>query len=244
MEIDFQLEFVSTILLLRDYQGNVIKISKKLPESFYCMQFLGNNTYFDTHSNRVWSKKASTIVYNGEMYVQEEYNDITEIWKQNEELISDLETDVLTQTSNFRAVLKKKDEIIQTGKSCVLVMCDINSFKKINDTYGHVNGDKCLIEAAKIFINYIEEDDIVARVGGDEFLFIFDTDDTSFVAEKMKIIQQEVIELGNSLGIPLSMCMGISLFERGNDWDQKRELADLHSYQNKAMMKKLGSSPN
>lgn len=242
MAVDFQFDFVSTILLLRDYQGNIIKKSRKLPDSFYYMQFLGNNIYYDRHTNKVWSKKISTIIHDSTLYIQEEYNDVTELWNQKEELLSDLETDVLTQISNFRAVEKKKEEIISNGRSCVLVMCDMNSFKSINDIYGHVIGDKCLVEAAKIFDRYIGEKDLVARVGGDEFLFIFETDDTEFVTEKMKAIQEEVKELGKFLKIPLSICMGISLFKNGDDWDQIREQADLHSYQNKAIMKKLGKN--
>jgi len=239
MAADFQLEFVSTILLLRDYQGNIIKTSKKLPDSFYYMQFLGNNTYYDDHTNKVWNKKVTTIINNSESYLQEEYTDITELWNQKQKLLSDLETDVLTKISNFRAVQKKKNEIISKGKKCILVMCDMNSFKSINDIYGHVVGDKCLIETARIFNKHIGKKDLVARVGGDEFLFIFETTDTDYITEKIKIIQQEVIELGKELEIPLSICMGFSVFNGDKDWDQTRELADLHSYRNKAMMKKL-----
>lgn len=240
MALDFQFEFVSAILLLRDYQGNVIKTSKKLPDEFYYMQYLGNNNYYNSQTNHVWNKKTSTIIHNGTFYLQEEYTDITELWNQKEELLSDLETDVLTQISNFRAVQKKKNEIISSGKNCVLVMCDMNSFKSINDIYGHVMGDKCLVETAKIFNRYISAKDLVARVGGDEFLFIFETNDVESVTEKMKAIQEEVAELGNSLDLPLSICVGISLFENGDDWDRTREQADLHSYQNKAIMKKIG----
>lgn len=238
MAVNFQFEVVSTILLLRDCQGNVIKESRKLPESFYYMEFLGNNTYYDRRLNMIWHKKTSSIVHKDTFYIQEEYTDITELWYQKQELLNDLETDVLTQTSNFRAVQKKKEEIIKAGKSCILVMCDMNSFKYINDVYGHVMGDNCLIEVAKIFNNYIGENDMVARVGGDEFLFIFDTSNTEYVKQIMKVMQSEVIELGQKMQLPLSICMGFSVFESGNDWDKTRENADLYSYQNKMLTKK------
>lgn len=244
MTVDFQLEFVSTILLLRDYQGNIIKTSRKLLDSFYCMQYLGNNIYYDKHTNKVWNKKTTTIANDDEIYLQEEYTDITELWNQKEKLLSDLETDELTEISNFRAVQKKKNEIISQGKKCILVMCDMNSFKSINDVYGHVVGDKCLIETAKIFNKYVGEKDLIARIGGDEFLFIFETTDTDYISNKIQIIQQEVTELGRKLEFPLSISMGLSIFDGTKDWDQTREIADLRSYRNKAMMKKLEIRPS
>ena len=122
-------------------------------------------------------------------------------------------------------------------------MSDVNSFKKINDVYGHTIGDQCLIEIAKVFKKYITKDDLVGRIGGDEFLLVFVTDDIDHVKEIMVNIQKEVEELGKKMNIPLSISIGISLFRRGDNWEQKKAEADMLSYQNKNLMKKLGSCP-
>ena len=50
---------------------------------------------------------------------------------------------------------------------------DLNGFKEINDSYGHDIGDLILVEVSKKFFASIRKQDIVARVGGDEFIIIF-----------------------------------------------------------------------
>lgn len=51
-------------------------------------------------------------------------------------------------------------------------MLDIDHFKKINDTYGHITGDEILTSFSRIVINQIREDDIFCRYGGEEFALI------------------------------------------------------------------------
>ncbi|MCS5422561.1 MULTISPECIES: bifunctional diguanylate cyclase/phosphohydrolase [Psychrilyobacter] len=88
-----------------------------------------------------------------------------------------------------------------------IVMSDINGLKLINDAFGHSAGDKLLISAAKIFSDYCRETDLIARIGGDEFIVAMPN--TSGVeAEKIidkinkeaKKITIESIELSISFG--------------------------------------------
>ena len=243
VDLKFQFDSVNTILILRDYYGHVIKTSKEIPESFYYMEHLGPNIYRDKITNIIWKKEYKPIAQNECVYFQEEYIDVTAFWNKNQQLLHELKTDGLTEIANVRAVEDKKLEILSLNQSCTLVMSDVNSFKQINDIYGHLIGDQCLIEIAKLFKKYIRPNDLVARIGGDEFLFIFMTDDIESVTEQMKIIQEEVKKLGENLNIPLSICIGIASYQKGDNWDQKRTEADIKSYQNKNLMKKLGSCP-
>lgn len=239
MAVDFQLELTDTLLLIRNYQGDIEKASKEVPVSFYSMEFLGNNIYIDNQTGMVWRKKANLIVCDECQYIQEEYTNVTELWKENKKLLYALNIDPLTKISNVRAVEDKKKEILSTGKSCVLVMSDINSFKSINDTYGHLIGDQCLTQIAELFNHAITDSDLVARVGGDEFFFVFETDDIGLVTEKMNRIQEGVIKLGKSSGIPLSISIGISLFQQGDNWEQRKAEADSNSYNNKQRIKNM-----
>ncbi len=241
MSLNFLLESANTIFLLRDLQGKVVKYSRKITDSFLCMTYLGNHLYYDHETELIWNKKSRLIVCDNCQYLQEEYIDVTELWVENKKLLQQLTIDPLTKVANVKAVEDLKNRIIEEGKSCSLVMCDINNFKEINDEYGHLIGDQCLSEIAKLFNQMVGTSDLVARVGGDEFLFIFSTDNKEEVKIIMETIQQRVQELGILLKIPLSISTGISFYQKGDDWNQKREEADKASYQNKQLLKNNGS---
>lgn len=86
-------------------------------------------------------------------------------------------TDGLLQINNRRAVVEFLQKEIntsqQTGRPLSIAMLDLDHFKKINDTKGHVFGDKVLIDTAKIIQENIRETDFLGRYGGEEFLVIF-----------------------------------------------------------------------
>lgn len=237
MELDFQFDLVSTVFLIRDYQGKIMKYSRIVPNSFSYMINIGSNIYYDKELDKAWSKKSSLIAIEGCQYIQEEYTDVTDLWKQNKELLYQLKTDTLTKISNLKAVEEKKQEIINSHQSCSLVMCDLNNFKMINDVYGHLIGDQCLIEVASLFNHKISLFDLVARIGGDEFLFIFNSDNKEEVQEKMNEIQRDVEDLGKRLNLPLSVSVGISVFKPDDNWNEKRQEADEASYYHKRKTK-------
>jgi diguanylate cyclase (GGDEF)-like protein len=64
---------------------------------------------------------------------------------------------------------------LRNNKPFTVVMCDIDHFKKVNDTYGHPAGDAVLVHVAKKLLECVRSEDIVGRVGGEEFV-IFLTD--------------------------------------------------------------------
>lgn len=78
---------------------------------------------------------------------------------------------------------------------------DIDDFKSINDTFGHIVGDKVLIELTKIVSGHIRADDYFFRVGGEEFIILLHTttlEEAVEVAEKIReIIEKELTFLGN-----------------------------------------------
>ena len=62
---------------------------------------------------------------------------------------------------------------MQQGElNVVLLMIDVDNFKQYNDTYGHLAGNKVLVELAQILSNSVDSDDIVARYGGEEFVIV------------------------------------------------------------------------
>ena len=80
-------------------------------------------------------------------------------------------TDVLTGVYNRRGFDKKAMALIESGKHhpVSLVVCDIDHFKSINDRHGHPAGDKVIEKLSALLTAHVRKDDIVARIGGEEF---------------------------------------------------------------------------
>ena len=85
-------------------------------------------------------------------------------------------TDSLTELGNRAAFHEKEDEIRRTRTDCVVVQLDINFLKKVNDVYGHAEGDRHIINAAHIIRDSFSDIGISFRTGGDEFIVILTED--------------------------------------------------------------------
>ena len=83
-------------------------------------------------------------------------------------------TDPLTGLHNRRAMDHKLQHLISGGNGFCLMHLDLDYFKGVNDTLGHAAGDHVLQAVAKLLVGEIRENDTVARVGGDEFVLLFD----------------------------------------------------------------------
>lgn len=230
MEPNFQLDFLSTVIVLKNYTGKIIKTSKKLSSNFYQMKQIENDIYLDCN-NVYWKKNISFVTFNNQKYIQEEYTDITKYYLENKRLLDNLKKDPLTKIFNLTAIQGKVNDIILSNSNCTIVMCDVNDFKGVNDTYGHAVGDKVLIEISKLFKNEIcEDNDMVARIGGDEFLFIIMSNDIETNLRKLFLLKEKVRILGKNMGLPLSVSMGVSYFNSGDIWEQKQKEADKALY--------------
>ncbi|MEA2571049.1 MAG: two-component system, cell cycle response regulator [Acidobacteriota bacterium] len=96
---------------------------------------------------------------------------------ENEELQALALTDELTGIGNRRALYREGEELLRAGRSMSAVLFDIDTFKSINDTYGHLAGDRVLIDVAAVLKEHTRYGDILARFGGDEFVLLLpDTD--------------------------------------------------------------------
>ncbi|MCX7710942.1 MAG: GGDEF domain-containing protein [Clostridia bacterium] len=99
---------------------------------------------------------------------------IFEIERSNEKLVSIAKTDALTKAYNKAAILEVINHLIDTKptKEFTILMFDIDHFKTINDTLGHIEGDKCIKKTALLAQNSIRDIDSLGRYGGDEFIIV------------------------------------------------------------------------
>jgi len=132
-----------------------------------------------------------------------------------------------------------KEEIKRAGRYnrvLSIIMWDIDYFKMINDTYGHLAGDAVLSELAKIFRKGLRQDiDLVARYGGEEFVMLLpDTskDGALIMAERLRRTIEELIFWQEKISITVSA--GISSFpDDGTDYLSLVEQADIQLYRAK-----------
>jgi len=94
-----------------------------------------------------------------------------------------------------------------------LLLIDIDSFKKINDTYGHKCGDKVLIELSKVLNNNLRDTTIISRWGGEEFLVILDNTnkvELQYVAERLRLAVENAIMVEDK-NIKITITLGGAL---------------------------------
>ncbi len=82
-------------------------------------------------------------------------------------------TDTLTGLKNRRAMDHVLSRFVEAGEEFGLMQVDLDYFKRVNDTLGHAAGDHVLTQVARILSDETRSEDLVARVGGDEFVLIF-----------------------------------------------------------------------
>jgi len=124
------------------------------------------------------------------------------------------------------------------GNNICILMCDLDHFKNINDTYGHDAGDKVLQQLAKIFISNVRETDLVIRFGGEEFMILLvdcDGQTASEMAERIRAqVETDRFHIsGHSIRMTISIGTAIFPEEPGQDiWDSFKS-ADIALYRAK-----------
>jgi diguanylate cyclase (GGDEF)-like protein len=144
--------------------------------------------------------------------------------QQLENALRELATvDELTEVLNrrgFRAIADdhlKLAKRLKKGLNCLFM--DLNGFKRINDTLGHNVGDQALIETARVLRSTFRETDLIARVGGDEFVVLaIETGPGN--ADRLVARLQEKLSAANAQAgrtYKLSLCIGVARYEPGQE---------------------------
>ena len=119
-----------------------------------------------------------------------------------------------------------------------LIMFDIDHFKRINDTYGHLAGDYVLKQLADVLKARIRREDILARYGGEEFSIVLpeiDRHNAIQFGEKVRRIVEQTNFMFEGTQIPLTISLGVSTLDPGiGDPDIFIKTADQQLYRAKS----------
>jgi diguanylate cyclase (GGDEF)-like protein/PAS domain S-box-containing protein len=135
-----------------------------------------------------------------------------ELWKlANHDALTGLPNRAFLMDRLERATARRK----RAGTSVAVLYCDLDGFKAVNDSLGHLAGDAVLVEASRRLVTVVRETDTIGRLGGDEFLVICEgftrTDQIQAVAERIvqaisvpMTVGGTSVALGASVGIAIS----------------------------------------
>lgn len=156
-----------------------------------------------------------------------------------EELVEQLqfyaERDPLTGLFNRRTFINKLHEYSERADQPYLAIIDIDYFKKINDRYGHVIGDKILKKVARVIDKDTVKNKIAARYGGEEFILFFPSIERNQLIQFLEEIRRDVEEttFTCSQGNPISgltISIGAAPLDLESDYYQSIDRADQNLY--------------
>jgi diguanylate cyclase (GGDEF)-like protein len=160
--------------------------------------------------------------------------------QQQKALRSQLNQDALTGVSSRTSLLRALEEAIaraaKTGQPLCVIMADLDHFKTVNDTHGHLTGDKVLKEVAARIKAALREFDVVGRYGGEEFVLLLEntTNHTALqIAERVRTrIGSEPIHISGKR-LDLTISQGLAERQDGDDCQSLLARADKAMYKAK-----------
>lgn len=134
--------------------------------------------YYDRGKITQYDNNGKPLLLAGIVFdITRSKESVLELEQKNKILAEQAATDGLTKINNHRSLMEKlKSELLDSNKNnkpLSIALFDIDDFKKINDTRGHICGDKVLVEVTSIIKKSIRDTDFPGRYGGEEFMVIF-----------------------------------------------------------------------
>ena len=155
------------------------------------------------------------VVSQGNFMVRKRlFNSRRELEKLNETLREQTLRDSLTKLYNnafvFDYLERETESILSRGGSLSLLMMDLDNFKNINDTYGHLFGDKVITAVSDKLIDVTRESDIVGRYGGEEFIVVLTDTRKALAIEIAERIRKEVNEIVFENDATITLSIGVA----------------------------------
>jgi len=188
---------------------------------------------------RGFEEELLNIIKKSNEKIEELNTELENVYKQ-------LHIDTLTKAYNRKALEEDLNKLEKAGQNRelndILVVFDVDHFKTINDTYGHLVGDFVLKKIVSIVKEIIRNEDRIYRFGGDEFIIIFNRIDKNFVnkiAEKIRYtIEHKKLKYKDNI-IDITLSIGVACHHKGDTKEDWLNRADLALYESKETRNKV-----
>lgn len=202
------------------------------------------------NGQEIWVKIFAKALLDEQGYLVRIIGNIVDISHEKQrtiQLLEQAQKDGLTKTYN-RITLENliANELeINLEQVHIMLVIDIDNFKAINDTLGHVSGDEALTKFSEILISSFRKDDVVGRIGGDEFVVFMKYaghDADKHIETKCQAILSSVsrIRLSKNAEYRMQCSIGVAIYPRdGSNYQQLFETADRRLYQAKSLGKNI-----
>lgn len=237
--------FSVTIFFLRETKKSVLRYSLSAIYAFSCFILLvrGTNAFLDADYKLMTNEFSQTLTFISTFFLmiisgssflllQRERTDQL-LQDANQELEHLAHIDSLTSLANRRKFSERLtysiSESRRRAEPLTLMMVDIDFFKKYNDHYGHVDGDRCLVQVAQELKQHCRRGtDLIARYGGEEFAIIMpntNLDDACVIAEEVRngVYGLTIPHAGSDISDSVTLSVGVfsaipKLDEHDYDW--------------------------
>lgn len=199
--------------------------------------FAVGTSFMSTYTNLIWVIPA--VMLYPFVFSCMSYYTVLELIRDKQKLKETSSRDGMTGIYNRthwdRIFYDEFETCRQSGIQAVLILIDIDHFKKINDTWGHDAGDEAIMAFARVLQSTLRKDDICARLGGDEFaVFMRDITPLNALGIVSRIRRNlKEVSLSERVKIRLGISAGVAILTAGTDsgqeWIKKADIALYHA---------------
>lgn len=193
-----------------DIQGRIIHSIHPEDREFVCSALEHSFRYRDQYEIQYrMKKKDGTYIWvqdigkktsdsKGRPAIISVIIDISEQMERQKTMEREMAIDSLTGLYNRKKGEERIRRALKRKSQYIFFMLDIDNFKRVNDIYGHDQGDKVLQEFGKQVGKLFRKEDTVCRMGGDEFvIFVYDTSDVNAIAKKVESLSRQYCDMMN-----------------------------------------------
>ena len=163
--------------------------------------------------------------------------EVQDLMNERENLTTQVQRDVLTQMASRRYLLdilaQEVKQAAGKGSDLTVAMADLDHFKEVNDTLGHLVGDRVLKEVAHRIATSVRDRDLIGRYGGEEFLLIFPETSVQVAQQVAERIRQHIASTPIHLpdhSIPITISIGLTHFNSDDTLESLVQRADSAMY--------------